>query len=269
MKALPWEKNWLPKQSNWNEAIENVVQVLRSGGFEVRERPCAFSTVRLPGDFDEFMSGIPAKRRQQLRRMSRKILGAPGVEIRRVENEQELTAALDALFSLHEKRWNLVGQEGAFNKRPSKRTFYERFAPVALQNGWLGMYELLDNGVPKAVQFGYVYNNVLLQLQEGFDPDYQSNVGNVLRGYVIEDCIANRITEYDFLAGTSEHKRRWCSEIRIGSDVLIVRKTIKNLPLTAVKLWPTGAYLSSCSVTGVSRCHVETISVFGKLSVVC
>jgi CelD/BcsL family acetyltransferase involved in cellulose biosynthesis len=47
-------------------------------------------------------------------------------------------------------------------------------------------------------------------LQEGFDFAHaQDNVGNVLRAMVFEHLIDSGATCYDFLAGSSRHKKSW------------------------------------------------------------
>jgi CelD/BcsL family acetyltransferase involved in cellulose biosynthesis len=83
----------------------------------------------------------------------------------------------------------------------------------------------------------------MLQLQEGFDPDYTPHVGNALRSHVINDCIAQGLREYDFLGGWSEHKRRWLARERSGADLLIAATRIKTLPIMLAGVWPTGAFL--------------------------
>jgi CelD/BcsL family acetyltransferase involved in cellulose biosynthesis len=185
---------------------------------------------------------MSSNRRQQVRRAVRKILSKPGVEIRKVTRREELASATESLFRLHGKRWQSVGQDGVFSRNPREREFYEHFLPRALEQGWLAMYSLLDGGEARAVQIGYVYKGVFLQLQEGFDPVYEPQVGNALRAWVIQDCIRGGVREYDFLGGHSEHKRRWMAVERTGADLLAYVRRPRNLP-SMMGVWPTGAYL--------------------------
>lgn len=238
-----WDLIWMPKLNAWSGANEPIVEALRARGFALNRRPALFSAISLPGEFDSYLAHMSANRRQQVRRTMRKILSRSGVEIRKVISMQELAPALESLFSLHNKRWRSIGQDGVFLRNPREKAFYEHFAPHALQQGWLALYMLLDDGEPKAVQIGYVYNGALVQLQEGFDPDYSPHVGNVLRASVIEDCIRNGVCEYDFLGGMSEHKRRWLAEKRIGMDLLVSGPHLKNILIMKAGIWPTGRYL--------------------------
>ena len=237
-----WDLLWIPNIESWSGAHEPMVQALRAGGLGIRTRPRDFSTVALPADYDAFLASMSPNRRQQIRRNTKKILSKPGVEVRKVTNADELAPALDALFRLHGKRWRSVGQQGVFDRNVKEREFYECFAPEALARGWLAVYTLFDGSEPKAVQIGYVYGRAFLQLQEGFDPDYSPHVGNALRTRVIQDCIAQGLTEYDFLGGHSEHKRRWLAAERTGMDLLAFTPGLRSIPLR-MGVWPRGSYL--------------------------
>jgi CelD/BcsL family acetyltransferase involved in cellulose biosynthesis len=248
-----WDLIWMPKLDWWSPFNVELSATLKREGFMVNSRPIPFSTVPLPDRFDAFLERMSANRRQQIRRTMRRILNKPGVEVYRVTTVSEVPKALGALFQLHNSRWQSIGHEGLFQRNPLERSFYERFVPVALQQGWLAMYVLTDHGEAKAVQLGYIYHGAMLQLQEGFDPDYLPHVGNALRAHVINDCINQGVREYDFLGGRSEHKRRWLAGERSGADMLIAPSKIRSLPIMLVGIWPTGAYLQPTSGPGRRR----------------
>lgn len=237
-----WDLIWMPNVASWSGAHAAAVRAIRAGRLGVRTRPRGFSTIPLPGDYEAYLSRMSPNRRQQVRRNTKKILSRPGVEVRAVTSREELGPALEALFRLHGKRWRAVGKDGVFDRNPREREFYEQFVPEALERGWLALFMLLDKSEPKAVQIGYVYRGTLLQLQEGFDPDYSPHVGNALRAWVVQDCISKGLTEYDFLAGHSEHKRRWLATERTGLDLLCDSAGLKSF-LIRRGVWPTGAYL--------------------------
>lgn len=238
-----WDLIWLPRLGAWSAAHAPLVAALHAAGFAVNSRPSVFSSFPLPESFDAYLARLSANRRQQIRRMTRRILDQPSVEVRRVRTADELGPALEALFDLHAKRWRAAGEDGVFVRRPKEKAFYERFASRALEQSWLALYLLLADGEPKAAQIGYVYDGAFLQLQEGFDPEFSSHAGNVLRAAVIEDCIACGLREYDFLGGITDHKRRWLAEERLGADVLAAAPHARNLPVMRGGVWPTGAYL--------------------------
>ena len=233
-----WDCIWMMNMAGWTGSVERIVAACRNRGLRCEARPRDFSWFELPSDMTSYMRALSRNKRQQLRAETKRILGRPTVEICRCENQDQLAEFLEALFGLHNLRWQDKGEAGAFRAQPQEAEFYGRFTRVALQEGWLRFFGLRDEGTLKAVQIGYVYRNVFHQLQEGFDPDYLHGAGNVLRARVIEACIEEGVEAYDFLGEMSEHKRRWLGQARAGCDLLIGRPTLKSLPLFH-GVWPS------------------------------
>lgn len=151
---------------------------------------------------------------------------------------------LDALFDLHGRRWQLRSKLGTFQKKPTAVAFYRRFAPAALERGWLRLAGIVRNGEFLAVQLGYLCGGVFYQIQEGFDPTTQG-VGNALRARIIDRSITeDRLTGYDFLAGFSEGKSRWGATPRMGHALLAIRPSLRTMALRRLSIWPTGRYLN-------------------------
>ncbi|MGI9259550.1 MAG: GNAT family N-acetyltransferase [Gammaproteobacteria bacterium] len=242
-----WDLIWMPKLENWTNSVAPIVDALQAGGFAVNTREAEFSAVALPESFDEFLSQMSSNRRRQLNKNIRTVFSSETVHIQKVVSEADLDAALESLFELHAKRWELAGEPGSFADYPQKQAFYREFAREALRKGWLALYVLYDDGVAKAIQFGYVYGSAFLQLQEGFEPDYLPGVGNALRARVIEELIELGVRDYDFLGGVSEHKRRWRAETRHGIDLLGIGRGLKNLLVLKAGIWPPGKYLERIS----------------------
>lgn len=241
--ASDWDVIWLPKVATWNGAHDRIARSAVSNGLGITERDCKFSSIALPDDMQAFEQTFSAKRRQQIRRNTRKVFEDDAVEFERCHDAAELPQYLEALMDLHQRRWKAVGQDGVFKRKPLEADFYREFAPVALANDWLGVFAIRDNGEFKAVQFGYQYSDMFLQLQEGFDPDYRKGgAGNALRHKALEACIDSGQKEYDFLGGTSDHKRRWGADTRIGRDMLIFSKRWKAALMAQAQVWPTGRY---------------------------
>ena len=235
-----WDLVWMPKMSGWSGSLEQMRSAIRAGTMLHRSRPRSFSRFHLPGTLQDFEQTLSSKRRQQLRRTRRKLLAKEGVEIRHCTCEAEIPEFLDALFHLHHLRRMRFDDPGTFVRKPAEAEFYRHFAPRALVNGWLKLMAISDHGRMVAVQIGYVYNGIFQQLQEGFDPDYNDGVGNVLRHVIVEECIEAGLTTYDFLGEFSEHKRRWGARQVFGHDLLIAHPCTKNRLLFMQEIWPTG-----------------------------
>jgi CelD/BcsL family acetyltransferase involved in cellulose biosynthesis len=201
----------------------------------------------LPARFEDYFSTVLTQNARSALRRQEKALG-PGVELHRCESHAELRTGLTSLFDLHGQRWREAGEDGSFARKPLMQRFYEVFAPVALDRGWLRLYTLRVAGRDCAVQFGYAYGGAFLQLQEGFAPDAPPGIGNVLRLRVIRACIEQGLHAYDFLGGFNEHKRRWGAQPRTGCDVFCGRRSLKNALLFAKPIWPTGRFLREAPI---------------------
>jgi len=238
-----WDCIWMPRMAGWTGAGDRIGQACERAGFYVHQRVREFAAVKLPPTYPAYVSSLSPNKRQNLQTETRRIQRRKGVTITRCTSVEQIEPMLDDLFDLHHRRWNKRGQDGGFVHRPNMVRFYRQFAPAALQQGWLQLFALEEGGQRKAVQIGYVYDRVFLQLQEGFDPEYVTGAGNVLRGKVIEAAIADGVTTYDFLGDMSEHKRRWLAVVRHGFDLLIGHRSLKNRALFFKEVWPTGRYL--------------------------
>jgi CelD/BcsL family acetyltransferase involved in cellulose biosynthesis len=238
-----WDIIWMPNISGWSGALERLMTGSRKAGLTSRVRTMAFAYLDLSGNINDYLKSFSKNMKQQVDRQIKKILKREGVEVVRCEKEEDLPEFLEALFDLHSKRWQEKGQMGTFKKKPSELKFYNEFARRAINNGWLWLMGLRDKGEFKAMQIGYVYNNVFHQLQEGFDPEYLPGVGNVLRIKVMEALMQQGITGYDFLGEMTEHKRKWSAQARAGYDLLIGHGNLKDRFISRFDIWPTGRFL--------------------------
>jgi CelD/BcsL family acetyltransferase involved in cellulose biosynthesis len=234
-----WDCLWLTNVRGWNGATQRLLRT--TDRFLARQRPAEFCSVALPPTVQEFDFALSAKRRQELRRLRRNLLGQPGTAITRCEKREDLASYLNALFRLHTLRWQRKGEPGTFG--PEKRELYRDFAPKALDRGWLSLYGLKANNEFKAVQIGYTYGDTYHAVQEGYDPDYSPGAGNVLRHEVFGACIKAGLKCYDFLGGMTEHKRMWQGKMREGADLFIGRRSALNRLLFRTPIWPSGRYL--------------------------
>ena len=116
---------------------------------------------------------------------------------------------LPVLYDLHTRRWREEGKPGVFGD-DRKRAFYLAVSPLLLERGWLRFSWLEWNGRVLACQYGFIYNGVYFQLQEGYEPDAEHwNAGGGLRAWSIREFLQEGVREYDFMAGVGRHKTDW------------------------------------------------------------
>ncbi len=238
-----WDVIWLSTVAGWTGAEKRIQISAERNGLFVQSRHCEFTYIELPAELSEFENRLSAKSRQRLRRTTRRIRDLEGVTIEKCCHQEELSIHLAALFELHQLRWQKVGVDGCFRRKPVEEVFYGEMAPIALKKNWLWLFVLKQDDTIKAVQYGCVFDGSYVQLQEGYDPSFRSGAGNVLRHFVIDQCIQSGLNCYDFLAGVSEHKRRWAGVTRKGYDLMIGNPAWRSRLLCALQMWPTGRYM--------------------------
>jgi CelD/BcsL family acetyltransferase involved in cellulose biosynthesis len=212
--------DWLTTTSNWQLGMLNtlpsdstaaaaLLQALKSCGWKFRVNSRPRLTVDLPHTWDEYLASLSAKQRAKVRYLRRRLEKAYKFRIFKCTSSEDLAPCLEALFDLHQRRWQMRSEPGTF-ACASRRTFYFQMARSFLDRKWLELWSLELNGRPVAAQFGFRYRDTVYSLQEGFDPRYLSDrVGFVLRSYVLQQLISEGVRHYDFLAGLGEAKERW------------------------------------------------------------
>lgn len=238
-----WDFLWMPYVPSWTGARDRISAAAKNAGLYVSERLVQFGYLPLPASVDEMLASLKSSQRYAVRRDLKRLFARPGTRFVRCTEENEIPRFLDALFRLHAIRWGRRGLPGTFRKEPNEARFYRLFAPLAFRQGWLGLFGIEMSGELKAVQYGYIYNGIYLQMQEGFDIDSEKNLGNLLRWKAIEALIDSGVKGYDFLGEMSEHKARWHVVERRGSHLMAGNVSSRNRILFSAGIWPTGRYL--------------------------
>jgi CelD/BcsL family acetyltransferase involved in cellulose biosynthesis len=190
------------------------------------ENRCSYTV--LPENWDGYLQSLKPRVRTKIRSLTANLERRFQVRFDRCDEPGELGARLDSLFQLHNRRWQENNRDGVFLS-PAKRGFYEQMSGRFQKNGWLRFYSLALNGQYAAHQFCFEYRNTMFLLQEGFDPGFAANgIGNVLRAYVMRDCIDRRVGVYDFLGGVTQHKLSWGAKVKSSIRACSARPTVKN-----------------------------------------
>jgi CelD/BcsL family acetyltransferase involved in cellulose biosynthesis len=198
--------NTLPLAS---PGVSCLIELLRSPSWTFWERLSDTLAVELPDSWDLYSQILLSEDRKNLARYTRRLQTRHSVRIYRCNDASHLPVCLDALFRLHQGRWQNVGQSGTFSS-PERREFYSQLSRNLLARGWLELWVLELEGEIAAVQFAFRYRDRVFQLQEGYDHRRSSDrLGFVLRGQVLKQLIEEKVRTYDFLGGEDPHKKRW------------------------------------------------------------
>lgn len=200
------EFNTMPSDS---PVARCVAKLLAEYGWTTYEDQRVCSAICLPETWEGYLKQLTSKERGKIAYRKNRLKRKYRTRFYCCETKSEISACLDVLFTLHRKRWQLLGHQGSF-ELTARRKFYYELAGLLVQKGELEFWLLELDGQSVAAQFGFRYGTNVFSLQEGFDPTYfADSVGYVLRAHVVEELIARGVRRYDFLAGEAESKGRW------------------------------------------------------------
>jgi len=200
------ELNTMPSESRVGRSLTGDL-ACRGWRIEVRKRPA--SAINLPDNWSAYLQGLTSEDRNNLIRYRKRLEKHHNVRFRKVMVESEIQPCLDAMYQLHQQRWQLRGETGSFAVQ-ERRSFYAEISRLFLARGWLELWALDVDSRTVATQFAFRFRNRVFQLQEGFDPKCSSDrVGMVLRSHVIMQLITEGVKCYDFLSGRLGYKARW------------------------------------------------------------
>jgi len=247
-----WDLIWLASMGPTIDAARGLEEAVKRHGFACRTRGVEFARIRLPSSFEEYLAGLPAKVRYQMRRGVERLEGQFGGLLATCRRREDLGTALEDLFTLHGSRWQERGGPGVFAD-PRMRSFYHALGQRMLARGWLRLDRALVGDRVVAAQVGFSFQGVFYELQRGFSPDFTNipgGLGTALRSMVLRRCFSEGVRTYDFLGGFTEDKHRAGAERTGGCDMLIVRGSLPNRLLFLSNTWPTGRYLKFAGSRG-------------------
>ena len=227
LKLIPADSPTLPLLANW---ARHTSQTLR-------KEPAVCSAIPLPKSWDSYLQTLQPRFRTSLRSKTRNLAQGHKVKVFQSLDVAQLPAHLEAMFKLHQARWEQAGKPGSFRSAP-KRQFYQTIAERFSEKGWLRFYLLMVDGEILAAQFGFAYNRILFHLQEGTcltNPTW--SVGNVLRAHVVREIIDEGFTEYDFLGGVTFHKKNWGALPKYACNVVVSKRSVIPFLSTSIPYW--------------------------------
>jgi CelD/BcsL family acetyltransferase involved in cellulose biosynthesis len=169
----------------------------------------AFSTL---ADFDATLSGRKSVT-SDLRRCRKKLEALGSLSCFRVpdcSSRQEIKKWSDTFFQMYNKQW----EKSRFKSRPEFMSFYENFAFLASQKGFLDFRFLLLGERPIAAHYGFIKDKSLYYFTPTYDVELQKySPGKLLLREMLEMAIDSRL-EFDFQNGMDPYKFEWTQTYR-------------------------------------------------------
>jgi len=211
LAGLPEDGRWLPA----------LVEGARRARLPVRvELDGVAPAVRLPSSFDEYLAGLPAKLRHEIRRKDRR-LRAAHPDARVVDSRPETVAEdLDRFVALHRAS---AGAKGRFMV-PGMELFFRRLADELTEDGTLRLAFLEAGGDRIAAAMGFRFRDRFLLYNSAYDHGLSRLApGMVLVAELIRDAIEEDRSVLDMLKGDLGYKYRFGARPRRVCRLLIDR----------------------------------------------
>lgn len=172
----------------------------------VRESRELAGAMDLPPTFDDYVGGLKKRMRSKARQALRR--GEEGT-FEWYATDAPLEPWLAELWDLHARRWERAGHAGSFADE-RRRAWYRDLVPREAAAGTLALARLRRDGRTIAVQYGLRRGSTYYQVQEGYDPELESErPGSQLRALMIRDLLERGVRRYDFMEGFTRHKADW------------------------------------------------------------
>lgn len=221
------EQTWISCHIQEIRAVSPLVNARMPANVSADLSPSSTCPVlQLPTTNDELQRRLPSRVRRKLRMVTHRLERSGNFEY--VSANPTTTGALmEALFKLHEQRWNAQDQPGVL-AAPRLRSFHDEVAAGMMSKGKLRLYALRVNGDDAAVFYGFAHAGRMYSYLTGIDPSagYYSPGTNLLH-HVIGEAISEGIQEFDMLRGEEAYKYLWGSVARQNQHL-----TMRRVPMT-------------------------------------
>jgi CelD/BcsL family acetyltransferase involved in cellulose biosynthesis len=174
----------------------------------------------LPGSFEEYVAGLPGKRRHEIRRKDRRLREAFPDAAVIAASAGTMADDLDRFFELHRAS---RGAKGRF-MGPGMERFFRRLASELAADGTFRLAFLEAGGRRVAAAVGFADRDRFLLYNSAYDHDLSRLApGMVLTAELIRGSIEQGCRAFDFLKGDLDYKYRFGARRRPVARLLLRR----------------------------------------------
>ncbi len=208
----------LAADSGWPEALLRAAK--DAGLSATQEQHDVCPRIPLPGGFDPYLAGLPAKLRHEIRRKARRLERETGPYRVRLSQAHELDGDLDRFYAMHRAQ---EGPKGKFMHEEMAAVF-TRLAHVFLDRGWLRLAWLEAAGEQMAATLSFSERGVWSVYNSAYDHERrQLGPGMVLMGETIRLAADEGCSVVDLLRGDEPYKYRFGAQ-----DVPLLRLDLER-----------------------------------------
>lgn len=213
-----------------------LARELRQGGARATiEETSVSSYIQLPATWEAYLDALPSTSRYLVTRSLREFArwAGEGLELRQARSRLDLVEGRRVLLALHDSRW---GDGGAFAS-PRFDAFHGDVMPALFDRGALDLSWLCAHGEPVAALYNLRWNGRVYCYQSGRRLDLPRAIrpGIVMHVHAIRRSIEAGLREYDFLAGSSQYKRKLATATRPLVRLRAVRPRVREAARVAAE----------------------------------
>jgi len=174
----------------------------------------------LPGSWDAYLAGLPAKLRHEIRRKAKKLEAEAGPFTIESATSETLLPLLDRFVELHRTS---EGPKGVFLV-PGMEIFFRRLGERFCQDGTFRLTFLDVGGERPAGTIGFSWNGTFFLYNSAFDRGWQALApGMVLVGEDVRLAIEEGCGAFDLLKGDYAYKYRFGARPRAVKRLIVRR----------------------------------------------
>lgn len=213
----------------WLRGVAADRQVQKGDGIlehrRVHTRPIEVCPrVLLPASYDEYLRSLGKRTRENVRYYTRLVMRELPAASFELCGESDLTAGMQALFRLHQRRWRQRMMPGCFGSRRS-RQFHLDVAHRFMKRGWLRLHLLRSGDRILAALYCFVFRGRYYYYLGGFEPElHRYSLGTILTASALQQAIEEGCSTFDFLRGKELYKERWKPTEQMNYQCLVSRE---------------------------------------------
>ena len=204
LDTLDWRSLRLEGIPEGSATLEGLPAVASERGWTVEESFDEESPARsLPGDWDDYLGGLPKKDRHEVRRKLRRLTSAGEVRVYDAAQESGLDDAMPVFLDLARKS----NEDKADFLTEDRERFFLDIAAAMRAKGWLKLFFLEIDGVTAAASLCFDYGGAYYLYNSGYEPRFASlSVGVMLKALALKDAIEAGREMFHFLRGAEPYK---------------------------------------------------------------
>lgn len=205
LQSQPWRRLRLESVPATSATYATFLPLARSRGYRVettKEDVCP--QMELPATWEDYLAGLEAKARHELRRKLRRLEQAGARHSCFLPEAATLAADLEDFFRL--MRLSRQPEKAEFLTLERER-FFRTICHDLQEPGYLRLCFLEIGSQRVAAALAFDYGSVRYLYNSGYDPAYAYwSVSLLLKAYCIQDAIAQGLRRFDFLRGDEAYK---------------------------------------------------------------